>query len=291
MRIIWIAALLLMLASCGLSALEHDPNTVFDDPDAYTFTDTVVEAIKNEDGEALTALSDPEFLQIENYEDELAKLFDLLPGDTSREIVLYYSELRTGTRDGVSVPVYYTVHDIIAGDTFGVLEIAVAPLDGQCCVATFGKVSPSESQVSTYYDFTFEGKGLKHYLVFAVFLVVPVFMVGTAIACGLNPLVPRKILWIPFILVGLWGVDFNWATGKLQNELLYMSNGDLQFSLIQIHLLGASFLKFGAFQPWIFTIGSPIGALAYWFEYLGRKPEDGAPEDLDQADQSDAPQP
>lgn len=86
---------------------------------------------------------------------------------------------------------------------------------------------------------------------FGLLVAIPVFMVATAVLCFFEKRVRHRWLWIPFILVGLWGVTFNWTTGAMQFELFGFDGMMIQFKLFSIHLLGTGYVTYGPFQPWI----------------------------------------
>ncbi len=118
---------------------------------------------------------------------------------------------------------------------------------------------------SIKYDFTLEGRSLRHYVFFSLLIFLPIFTLSTAIACGLNKNVKRKWIWIIFILVGLWGANFNWATGEIGNEFIQATSKSVKFQFLQFHLFGAGIIKAGPFRPWIISIGIPVGAVLYWY--------------------------
>jgi hypothetical protein len=118
-----------------------------------------------------------------------------------------------------ATPVYLSVYDVEGPDGFAQLTLAVYPEDGVCCVTSYVQAIPSTTRPSTFNDLSFEGKGWLHYVMFGLLIGMPLFLVGTAILCFVEKRVRRRWLWIPFILIGLWGVQFNWTTGVLTPEL------------------------------------------------------------------------
>lgn len=264
MRAFVFIALILAISGCNYSALDHDPKAVFGDQDVYRLSQSVAQRVAEKDVEGFIALAHPDALDQPDLPANLEKLFESLPAGSTLDTQLYYAELRSGEEDFAGTPIYLTAYDVVGETNFAQLIIAVAPLKGECCVTTFWQLTPYKSRPSTLGDFTFDGKGPMHFIVFGLLIGVPIFMIVSVIACWRNPAMTRKPLWMFFILIGLWGFKFNWANGAVQNELLSYSGDVVSFNWLQLHLLGTSFFKAGPFAPWILTIGMPLGAICYW---------------------------
>jgi hypothetical protein len=98
--------------------------------------------------------------------------------------------------------------------------------------------------------FTFAGKSLLAYTVFAAAILAVLLTLLAFVACLRTRPLRRKWLWCVFILVGFGRLSVNWATGE--------------WSLIPIYfqLFSASaFAEFG--RPWILSVSLPVGAI--WF--------------------------
>lgn len=271
LRIILAALAILWLPACNLSQLTHDSEAVFEDPAAYQSSDRVIGFIRKRDFEGFFSTLSAEEQENVVLRERLQELFDALPGEGDLQISRFYSERRYGEGEYEGVPVYLTVYDVESGGAFGQLTIAVYPENGVCCVTSYAGFSLTERRPSTFNDLTLEGKGWLHYLIFALAVGFPVLMIGTAVLCYAEKRVRHRWLWIPFILVGLWGVSFNWTTGQLQSELVQWTPQGIYFKFISIHLLGAGAATAGYFQPWILTIGTPVGAIAYYVRRLFHK--------------------
>jgi hypothetical protein len=262
-RIILAAALTLVLAACSFSGLKHDPEAVFDNPEAYEASDRYVEMILNRDGDAFLETWTKEVEKQPYLRNQIETVFDELPEGDPLQAKRFFAQLRQGEGKYAGTPVYLSVYDVEGPDGFAQLTLAVYPEDGVCCVTSYVQAIPSTTRPSTFNDLSFEGKGWLHYVMFGLLIGMPLFLVGTAILCFVEKRVRRRWLWIPFILIGLWGVQFNWTTGVLTPELIQIGPGGVQFQIIAIHLLGAQIVTYGPFQPWLLTIGSPVGAIAY----------------------------
>lgn len=263
------------LAACNLSELKHDPEAVFPDPAAYEFSDRVAALVEARDIDGVYEALHPNAHNTPGTRGTLKAVFKLLPEGGEFKTRRFYAELRQGTGQYQGVPIYLSIYDAEADGKFAQLMLAGHPQDGVCCVISNITVTPAERRPSTFNDFTLEGKGWLHYLVLSLLIGVPVLMIATAILCFVEKRVRYRWLWIPFILFGLWGFSFNWTTGAVAADLVRIGPQGVYFNFISLHLLGAGFATAGYFQPWILTIGSPVGAIVYLVRRRNRKPASG----------------
>lgn len=256
---------LLLLTGCSFQDLEHDPTTVFPDPEAYAETEKVVQAFLSRDQELFESLLHPDAAEKLTQSGLQESMYDELPSGENLTSEIFYAELRTGGPEYDNVPVYFSLHDVIGDEGYALLQLAVYPHEGECCTTSHISIQRTFERTSTYNDFTFQNKGALHYFIFALLLLVPTFIIVTTVACVRNKNFSKKFIWVPFILVGLWGIEFNWTTGAITSDLISFQNGMLNFNLLSVKFLGAGFVKKGLFVPWIASIGAPVGAIAYWF--------------------------
>lgn len=99
--------------------------------------------------------------------------------------------------------------------------------------------------------FTLDGKGPLHYLVLALAVAIPLFVLYALVLCARTRFPRRKWLWLLFVAVGLVQFHFNWSTG------------DWGVQPLSFLLLGSGFAKSGPYAPWIFTIALPVGAIVF----------------------------
>lgn len=99
--------------------------------------------------------------------------------------------------------------------------------------------------------FTLSGKTTMSLLILVLAILIPIFVVGTAVVCWRTPIRRYKWLWRVFVLLGITGLALNWTTGQWQ------------FMLVHVDLLGASFNK-ALYGPVILQIGFPLGAVVFW---------------------------
>ncbi len=100
------------------------------------------------------------------------------------------------------------------------------------------------------YRFTFSGKSVVHYLVFAACIIIPFFILVTLIVC-IRSRIRRKWLWIIFILLGFVQFHFDWSTGHFGVQP------------ISFLLFGASCFRPSTYAPWILGFAIPVGAILF----------------------------
>lgn len=264
MRLISACLFVLSLGFLGgcQQALHHDPMAIYaENPDAWNSMEDLAQTAISRDIDAFMALI-PEEQRVKEQRTKIEEIMSLLP-DGQLTLSHFYSENRYAS-DDASMIGYLSSFDVQSENGFAQLSLVVFPHEGECCTLTYIWIAPSETAPSQLNAFRLAEKSPLHWIMFGLLILMPVFHLFTAIACGFNKKVKRKYLWIPFILVGLWGVDFNWTTGAMAFELINISNGRVNFNFLSIHLLGAGMIKAGVFAPWILTIASPVGPLIYW---------------------------
>jgi hypothetical protein len=96
---------------------------------------------------------------------------------------------------------------------------------------------------------TLRGKPPRHFLLALAMLVVPLFIVVTAVQVWRSRM-HRRWLWTVVALVGVGKLSMNWTTGALGFQPLYAQ------------LLGAGIVRNGApYMPWLVSVSVPVGAL------------------------------
>ncbi|HEY0257950.1 MAG TPA: hypothetical protein VGC39_10945 [Candidatus Methylacidiphilales bacterium] len=110
--------------------------------------------------------------------------------------------------------------------------------------------NPIKDSLEVLNRFTLEGKGPLHYVVLALTVLIPLFILYALILCIRSP-IRRKWLWILFILFGFLKLRFDWTSG------LY------DFQLLSVSLFGAGVFQSGPYSPWIFSLAIPVGAIVF----------------------------
>ncbi|MGE4049469.1 MAG: hypothetical protein AB7F38_00255 [Piscinibacter sp.] len=132
-----------------------------------------------------------------------------------------------------------------------VLANVVLERRGQNLVVQGLHLTPNKQSLETVNRFTFEGKGLLHYVVLALALLIPVVVIYAFVLCVRTKLPKRKWLWLVFIAVGIVQFQFNWTDGAWAVQP------------ISFAFLGAGFFRAGPSAPYIFTLAFPLGALLF----------------------------
>jgi len=115
-------------------------------------------------------------------------------------------------------------------------------------------VTPMKQSLKELNRFTFAGKGILHYIVFALAIAIPVFIVFTLVLCFRTPIAKRKWLWLLFVALGFVQFSLNWT------------DGTYGIQPISFALLGAGFFSAGPYAPIIFNITFPLGAIIFLFK-------------------------
>jgi hypothetical protein len=110
--------------------------------------------------------------------------------------------------------------------------------------------------------FTLDGKSPHHYIVLALAVAVPIFILISLVFCVRTPLPKRKWLWVLFILMGFGKIMVNWTTGQYG------------FQLLSFNLLGAEAVAASPHAPWVISASLPLGAIIFWVKrksFVGAK--------------------
>jgi hypothetical protein len=118
--------------------------------------------------------------------------------------------------------------------------------------------------------FTLNGKPAGFLAFIAAVALIPLVLWATALCALFWKNLKHRWLWVLFICIGAGQVSMNGATGAI---------GVMPIS-IQLFGSGATWSG-SAFEPWIFSLSLPVGALVFWVTRLGqsarrrklRKPE------------------
>jgi hypothetical protein len=129
--------------------------------------------------------------------------------------------------------------------------------EGDAYLLESARVVTLPGSLEAIHAFTFEGKGWRHYLVLALAITVPIFILAMLVVCIRTKVPKRKWLWILFILVGAGTMTLNWTTGEIATN---------EFS---VELLGASYQRASAFAPLMLSVSFPFGAV--WFLWRRRQ--------------------
>lgn len=105
---------------------------------------------------------------------------------------------------------------------------------------------------------SFELKNLRigQYLIFPPFAVVPIFVALCFFACLFSSLPWKaKVVWLPCMLVGLFQINYVWATGFVQINLLAV-----QFPTVNV-------ARVAPWANWVVQLSLPLAAIIFWRRY------------------------
>jgi|GEM_PF-279651 hypothetical protein len=115
--------------------------------------------------------------------------------------------------------------------------------------------------------FTLRAKSASHYLVFGLAIAIPLFVLYALVLCIRTRIPRRKWLWILFVMVGFFEVQFNWTTGAWGVQAFAAA------------LFGAAFTKSGPVAPYIRTLAIPVGAIVFLARRRAFQARSAAPRD------------
>jgi hypothetical protein len=112
------------------------------------------------------------------------------------------------------------------------------------------RVYPQSTSLEERNKFRLTGKTPLEYLVLALAVMVPLFIIYTLIVCIKTKLRGKKWPWVLFILFGFGKFAVDWTTGESS------------FGLLSVQLFGASAAA-QLYGPWILAASVPIGAIMF----------------------------
>lgn len=236
-----VAVFALLIAGCDQDAIFEN----FIPQEESAFAKEVIAKLAAKDFAAIESLLDDK-LKTPDVRTKLEQMVRLLPpGEPKavRTVGATTNESSTATRYDLTFEYEYANSWVIA---IAVLERR----DGNLTVQGIRFV-PQEQSLAAANRFTVEGKGVAHYLVFALAISIPLFIVYAIFVCARTRIPKRKWLWILFIAVGLGHFQFNWTTGQWAIH---------PFGFV---VLGAGYFRGGPMAPYILGLAFPLGAVIF----------------------------
>jgi len=127
-------------------------------------------------------------------------------------------------------------------------------------------------------SFAAPGKRWGHYVVLLWTVLVPLFILG-AFGVLLRTKVPRRRwLWGLFVLVGLGHLSFNWTSGEVRLQMVYVT------------ILGSGFFKAAPVGPLTLMTSLPVGAFVFlwkrrsWLANVPLRPTSGEADGVEMAE-------
>ena len=244
---ILLAAMAWLVAGCSVSGDEYDKRLQAALPkEELAQAEQVLALLNSKDFDAIKKQMDPRFIGA-NFDQDIQRVGAMLPDE--KPILTKTIGSRTNTFNG-TLSQYTLSFEQQFSKSWLLTAVQLQKENGKTQVIGIN-VEPKTQSLATEHVFTFEGKGALHYLVFALAVLIPLFIVLTLVLCLLTPIAKRKWLWMLFIAVGITNFVFNWSNGAHSFQLLYAS------------ILGAGFMKNGPYAPCIISLGFPLGAIIF----------------------------
>lgn len=200
-----------------------------------------------------TSMSDEEFAA------KLDEVFVYLPGSTfvNRELA-EYSKFWLKTAGGTDRTTYSAGYQYEYTDGWAYVALQLTVENGNTVLHRLNITRLTQS-LRELNGFTFAGKGAVHYVVFALAILIPIFIIATFVTCFRMRNLKRRKRWLAFILLGVGGVALNWTTGASA------------INILSVGILGAGFFMASALAPVMFKVWFPLGAVLFWsFHQTGK---------------------
>jgi hypothetical protein len=238
-----VLAALLSLA-CGMSALPQV------DAETDALARRAIDLVKAGDVEAFRKLMQPEVRETAT-QDRMDELRVRLGDDIALKNVSYrWTKFRklndSNSPTQVFVAAEYQLH---SSTGYALLRFGLKGTEGALAISDFN-VQPLPGDLEVLNAWRFDGKPLRNYVVLALALAVPAFILCVLYRC-VRTRMPRKKRWLLFIALGFGAVSLNWTSGELDYQVLTFK------------LLGASVMRQGAYGPWFVGVSFPLGALLF----------------------------
>lgn len=131
-----------------------------------------------------------------------------------------------------------------------IADIVLQPVNGHLQIEGFHAQQMQQS-LEQLNAFTLRDRSTKSFIFLGLAILIPLFVIATAIVCWRTPIPHRKWLWRIFVLVGISQFTLDWTSGSMG------------FQPLQINLLGAGFMQ-QPYGPVILQLGIPLGAVLFW---------------------------
>lgn len=112
--------------------------------------------------------------------------------------------------------------------------------------------TPLQGSLKQINAFTMAGKPVASYLILAMAVLAPIFIVVSLICCIATPIPKRKWLWCILVFVSVGSIGVNWTTGEAS------------VAMIWVGVLNMGFWQIGVDGPYYFQTSVPVGAIAFW---------------------------
>jgi|SRR3569832_162740 len=177
---------------------------------------------------------------------ELERMASLFPAEQPKSVSVVGSKTHTfNGRTTYDLTIEYQYPSI-----WLVTNVVLQRHDGQVTIIGLN-ANPMNQSLRELNRFTFEGKGPIHYIVFALSIAVPLFIVYALVLCVKTPIARRKWLWVVFVAVGFVQLSLNWTTGAFG------------IHPISFLLLGVGIEYTWPYAAVILKVAIPLGAIVF----------------------------
>lgn len=242
---------LLLLASCNVKTTYERFVDKDKDKFARTFIQEVISGDENAQKYVHSDLLDDNAIMF------LEQIHNALNGKKLSEISViglqnkWEESINLKSGDDVSKSYYAINYEYDYGDVFLFFHLKISRVDGTEKIVGFNAELSKTSYIERV-SFSFDNKGVKHYIVLLWLILIPLFLIYAIVMVVKTP-IRRKWLWIVLILVFNIGFVFNWTYG------VFIWNN------IKIVLLGSGVMIGAMKAPWDFSVSVPFGAIIFLF--------------------------
>lgn len=207
--------------------------------------------------------------------DDEAEAFMLVAGEAIEEYLLepvtgklqlVSAENRRSKFTPEGMPIYLASYEVQRTNDIVLVEVAVADGTAQTSALTWFFVRQLDAAITGANDFGSIPLTAPRIIFIIVLVTNIVFVVVTATVVIADSAQPHRWLWTLFTLFGMWGLTLNWTTGAVQPNFITWNDEGVRLSPIIFQLLGGNVVRSNYISAWMFEIGLPVGALAYWWK-------------------------
>ncbi len=215
------------------------------------FLRSVVDKLSSGDVSSVEQLLDPKLVE-PNVRAALERTAAVLPAEPalSVEPVAWNVVVSTAGPRTATVAAEYTYPSskwfVISGELTGE--------PGSFRILRFN-VEPLSVPMAQLHAFTFQGKGVMHYVFLLLAVLAFALSAFAFVRCVRSKNIRRKWLWAAFTLLGFCAFTLNWTSGAIS------------VNPFSFNLFSAGATRAGWVGPWIITFCIPIGAIAFLLKH------------------------
>lgn len=234
-------SLLVLLAGCDQQAMFEK----FIPKEEAAIAKRVLSELAAKDYASIEKQLDPS-VQTSSVRSALEQMAAMFPAEEPKSVSTVGSN--TSTVKGITT--YNLTFEHQYSSVWLLTNVVLQRRDGHVMVLGL-HANPIQQSLEEVNRFTFEGKSPVHYIVFALVVAVPLFVIYALVLCFRTPIARRKWLWLLFVALGFVRFSLNWTDGAYGIQP------------ISFALLGAGFFRAGPYAPFIFNVAIPVGAIVF----------------------------